>query len=75
MQLLATILGLTNVFRTLPTAAVATSGLVAGGAIVLDRPPTTTLDWVIVVAGAIGMCGNVLHANLASTRNSQNEQQ
>lgn len=75
MPLLAIILAIANVFKTLPTAAVATSGLAAGSAILLDRPPTSTLDWVIVAAGAIGMVGNVLHANLASTRSSQNEQQ
>lgn len=75
MPLIAVILAIANVFKTLPTAVVASSGAVAGGAILLERPPTSTLDWVIVVAGAIGMVGNVLHANLASTRSSGNEQQ
>lgn len=75
MSPLAIILAIANVFKTLPTAAVATSGMAVGGAIILDRPPTSALDWAIVIAGAIGMVGNVLHANLASTGSPQDKQQ
>lgn len=65
VQLLPLLITLSNVFRTLPTAATAASGLTAGTAMLLDHSPVTTLDWVVLTAGAIGMIANVIHANLS----------
>lgn len=59
---------LLNVFRTLPTAATAVSGAAAGGVVLFDRPPVTALDWVVVIAGGIGMIANVVHANAIAAR-------
>lgn len=56
-----------NVFRTFPTAATATSGVVAGATLLLDRAPSSTTDWVILTSGAIGMIANVIHANLTAS--------
>lgn len=53
-----------NVFRTFPTAATATSGVAAGATLLLDHAPSSTTDWIILTAGAIGMVANVIHANL-----------
>lgn len=61
-----------NMFRNPVSAATAISGLGAGAVVALDRPPQTTLDWVIVAAGAIGMIANAVQANLiASTKAGQ----
>lgn len=57
---------LVNVFKNPVTAATATSGIGAGAVIALERPPQTTLDWVIVIAGTVGMVANALHANLVA---------
>lgn len=60
---------LLNVFRTIPTAATAVTGMAAGATIIIDRPPTSTLDWVVIVAGGVGMLANVIHANLVALQN------
>lgn len=63
-----------NVFRTLPTAATAVTGAAAGAAIFIEKPPVTTLDWLVVVAGAIGMVANTFHAQLMALRNQNGDQ-
>lgn len=65
MPLLVTLI--VNVFRTLPTAVTATSGLAAGTTLLLDHAPSSTTDWIILTAGAIGMIANVIHANLTAS--------
>lgn len=72
MSILSIFLALGNVFRSIPTAATAASGVVAGSAVLLDHAPTSTLDWVVLAAGAIGMVANVIHANaVVAQKNAQ----
>lgn len=61
---------LMNVMRTVPTAATAVTGAAAGGVVLFERPPETPMDWVIVIAGAVGMIANVIHANATAVRSS-----
>lgn len=62
-----------NVAKT-PSAAVnATAGL-AAGATMINKLPTTPIEWVVVIAGAIGMIANAIHANaLALQREPSND--
>lgn len=69
MNLVVALIGLlSNVMRSAPAAATAVTGAAAGAAVIVTRPPTTAADWVVIVAGAIGMVANVIQANvIAST--------
>lgn len=62
---------LLNNFRSPVTAATAVTGASAGATILLTKPPETTADWVIVIAGAIGLIANTLHANLLAAKDGK----
>lgn len=64
LTLLSTVL---NVMKTPSTAAAAVSGLGAGAVIAFDKPPQTYLDWAVIIAGAVGMVANAVHANLLAS--------
>lgn len=70
LMFLSTVL---NVMKTPTTAATAVSGLGAGAIIAFDKPPQTSLDWVVIIAGAIGMVANAIHANLVNSRKGGTE--
>lgn len=57
-----------NVMKNPATAATAVSGLGAGAVVAFEKPPQTSLDWAVVVAGAIGMVANAIHANLLASQ-------
>lgn len=65
IMLVSTVL---NVMKTPSTAVTAVSGIGAGAVIAFDKPPQTGFDWAIVIAGAIGMFANAMHANLLSAQ-------
>lgn len=65
MNLVIALIGLlSNVMRSAPSAATAVTGAAAGAAVIVARPPTTVADWVVIVAGAVGMVANVIQANV-----------
>lgn len=64
LMLVSTVL---NVMKTPATAATAVSGLGAGAVIAFDKPPQTSLDWAVIIAGAVGMVANAIHANLLAS--------
>lgn len=62
-----------NVMKSPATAATAISGIGAGAVIAFDKPPQTGVDWAIIIAGAIGMFANAIHANLVAAQRKENE--
>lgn len=74
INLLVTLaISLLNVFKSVPTAASAITGLAAGAAVATNGAPSTTVDWVVLVAGAIGMVANYVVANVKPATLHQEE--
>lgn len=65
LMLVSTVL---NVLKNPVTTATAVSGLGAGAVVAFEKPPQTGLDWAVIVAGAIGMVANAIHANLLASQ-------
>lgn len=70
LMLVSTVL---NVMKSPATAATAVSGIGAGAVIAFDKPPQTSVDWAIIIAGAIGMFANAIHANLVAAQRKESE--
>lgn len=70
LMLVSTVL---NVMKSPATAATAVSGIGAGAVIAFDKPPQTGVDWAIIIAGAIGMFANAIHANLVAAQRKESE--
>lgn len=65
LNLLLTLgLSLLNMFKTMPTAVSAVSTMAAGATVASSGGPVTTTDWVVLVAGAIGLLANYIVANV-----------
>lgn len=68
LMLVSTVL---NVMKSPVTAATAVSGIGAGAVVAFDKPPQTGVDWAIIIAGAIGMFANAIHANLVASQRKE----